>query len=100
MKNLLKKLFKKWNGLLKPYDIISNSSVKLKLDDEVDLQMEDGTIEKVTVVEITPHTTVKNSVYYKFSNGIVCRDIRLHPIPETINKKGEVKNGKKSKSSF
>lgn len=51
---------------------------KLKIGDEIDLKMEDGSIEKVTVIEITPHPEVRDSVYYTFSNGEVCRDIRLH----------------------
>jgi len=78
MKNLLKKLFGKPNEPLKQPDVIGSSSTELKLGDEIDLQMENNTVEKVTVVKITPHPEVRNSVYYEFSNGVVCRDIRLH----------------------
>jgi len=58
--------------------VSNSSSEKLKLGDEIDLDMGNNTIEKVTVVKITPHDCVKDSVYYEFSNGVVCRDIRLH----------------------
>lgn len=51
---------------------------RLKIGDEIDLDMGNGKIEKVTVSKITPHPEVKGSVYYEFSNGVVCRDIRLH----------------------
>lgn len=51
---------------------------RLKIGDEIDLDMGEGKIEKVTVSKITPHPEVKGSVYYEFSNGAVCRDIRLH----------------------
>lgn len=56
----------------------SSSQEKLKIGDEIDLDMGNNNIEKVTVVKITPHDCVKDSVYYEFSNGAVCRDIRLH----------------------
>lgn len=78
MKKLFKRLFGKRNEPLKQPDVIGSSSTELKLGDEIDLQMENNTVEKVTVVKITPHPEVKNSVYYEFSNGVVCRDIRLH----------------------
>ena len=78
MKNLLKRLFGKRTEPLKQPDVIGSSSTELKLGDEIDLQMENNTVEKVTVVKITPHPEVRNSVYYEFSNGVVCRDIRLH----------------------
>jgi hypothetical protein len=51
---------------------------RLKIGDEIDLDMGEGKIEKVTVSKITPHPEVRGSVYYEFSNGVVCRDIRLH----------------------
>jgi hypothetical protein len=51
----------------------------LNMGDEIDLDMGNGRIEHVSVVKITPHPEVPNSVYYEFSNGIVCRNIRLHP---------------------
>ena len=78
MKNLLKRLFGKRTEPLKQLDVIGSSSTELKLGDEIDLQMENNTVEMVTVVKITPHPEVRNSVYYEFSNGVVCRDIRLH----------------------
>jgi len=53
-------------------------TLRLKIGDEIDLDMGEGKIEKVTVSKITPHPEVKGSVYYEFSNGVVCRDIRLH----------------------
>ncbi len=49
-----------------------------KVGDYLDIEMEDGSIEHVSVVKITPHPEIPNSVYYEFSNGAVCRDIRLH----------------------
>jgi 8-oxo-dGTP diphosphatase len=52
--------------------------IKLKIGDELDLDMGEGKIEHVSVIGIIPHPEVPNSVYYKFSNGSVCRDIRLH----------------------
>lgn len=58
--------------------VSSSSYSQLKVGDEIELQMDENTVEKVTVVEITPHAEVKGSVYFTFSNGVVCRDIRLH----------------------
>lgn len=78
MKNLLKRLFGKQTEPLKQPDVIDKSSNRLKLGDEIELQMENNAVEKVTVVKITPHPEVRNSFYYEFSNGVVCRDIRLH----------------------
>ena len=49
-----------------------------KIGDKLTLDMGNNTVEEVTVTEITPHDCVPNSVYYTFSNGVVCRDIWLH----------------------
>mgnify|MGYP001203859369 FL=1 len=56
----------------------SSSQPEYKVGDELELDMGNSTIEKVSVVKITPHPEVKGSVYYEFSNGAVCRDLRLH----------------------
>lgn len=56
----------------------SSSDLEYKVGDELELDMGNNTIEKVTVSEIIPHQDIKGSFYYKFSNGVVCRDIRLH----------------------
>ena len=76
--NLLKMLFGSRKPALNKPVVIGSSSTEYKLGDELELEMENNTIEKVTVVGITPHPEVKGSVYYEFSNGVVCRDIRLH----------------------
>lgn len=70
--------FDQMKDSLYPPVAISSSFSQLKLGDEIELQVDENTIEKVTVVEISPHAEVKGSVYYTFSNGFVCRDIRLH----------------------
>jgi hypothetical protein len=56
----------------------NSSKQKLKEGDEVDLDMGEGKIAHVSVSKITPHDSVPNSMYYEFSNGAVCRDIRLN----------------------
>lgn len=79
-----KKGIKFWNDsiqeiakLRKP--AISHSfTPEYKIGDKLTLDMGNNTVEEVTVIEITPHDCVPNSVYYTFSNGVVCRDIRLH----------------------
>jgi hypothetical protein len=55
-----------------------NPPRKYNIGDEIDLDMGNGVVEHVSIVGITPHAEVPNSVYYEFSNGSVCRDIRLH----------------------
>jgi hypothetical protein len=75
---LLKWLFGSRKPALNKPVVIGSCSTEYKLGDELDLEMENNTVEKVTVVKITPHPEVKGSVYYEFSNGVVCRDIRLH----------------------
>ena len=51
----------------------SKENKRLSIGDEIELANE-----KVTIIDIVPHPEVKGSVYYKFSNGKECRDIRLH----------------------
>lgn len=52
--------------------------LKYKIGDKLTLDMGNNVFEEVTVTEITPHDCVPNSFYYTFSNGVVCRDVRLH----------------------
>lgn len=75
----LKRIFGKWSKATptKSDHDFNNGHKPLSLGDEVDLDMGDM-VEKVTVVKITPHPEVRGSVYYEFSNGVVCRDVRLH----------------------
>ena len=61
--NIFKRLFQKK----------SNNITRYSIGDEIELENE-----KVTITDIVPHPDVKGSVYYKFSNGKECRDIRLH----------------------
>lgn len=57
---------------------VKKSNHQLKVGDEIELKVDEKNTEKVTIVDITPHPDLKGSFYYEFSNGVICRDVRLH----------------------
>lgn len=71
-----KRLVKQYE--LNQEELFKNSVEKLKPGDSISLDMGGGNVETVTVSKVTPHPEVTNSFYYEFSNGAVCRDVRLH----------------------